>query len=1547
MTTMNEKRDPAGQQDTAVGSVAGNRVGLSSRSNFPAMSEESFGGEAKEPMESELSEDVQQLGITSHAGTSVDYTLMSVSIPSITVLCLMVSYTVFITALWASEFKDARNGEGKEAFEAYNPQTYEWTMIAFGVTFMVSTLQLCFERDPAKSALSFYLCYVHFCAFFSYYLLTVPGFLPVTIKHNGRGLVLGRYVEWAHTSPVLVLLCGKMAVSSQKMVVVTFALNWAMLVLGLFGELFPMPWMLYFYLASVFCLFLVSKNLWWMFESAMREDTLNLNRNIVRVTRLLCLVLWWMFGVVWVVAQMNAISMETEEVLYQVLDLATKAMFSSALLLGNYHTLEQRRIVAMIALEEWKRVKLIRELRNALTHKDRFLSSMSHELRTPLNGIIGLSDSVLDGACGAIDKKLRSSILTIRNSGARLQALINNILDTTSFCGNSYELHKEKVNVHEIVDDVMFLLRPLVRQGVQLVNNIDADAVGLLGDRACIIQILYSLLGNSVKFTEKGSITVYGQLCQNDTLMAISVADTGIGIAEANLKGIFAAFQQVDMSLTRKYGGTGLGLSLVEHLVGAHGGVIEVKSKAGFGTVFTFTLPVVPSAQSQEKSLISARPSTLSLDEEPIMDAHRTHEILVVDANPEVHMKLVLLLPHCTVIKTSTSEEARSILAEHVANRSPPSLVAINVKLTPEDGYSLCKLIRETYPQLDIPVILMHEAREEPDLERGREVGGTDFLALPIERQELLQCVQPFLLQMETPGSFALLRTLAPSWVDTQAAEVYYTHATILAVGVIGLGSISKDEFSAKLEVIHSLYVAFDELLDEQDVVKLESNGEVYLVMKGIQMQREPATDGKGGSSSSSSSTFLGTSHRQRHHNARTMLDLAAKMGKAAAALQGPDSFKGGVKLKMGVASGPLCSRELGLRPTGPCYFGDALDYARHLERLLSSSGMLMAESTYSLLEDGTQGKSPYEMQEVDCPAVANGATPLKCYECRMPFSDSLLQFSELGMSWRRCMGKMGGGIEDYDTGNEALEDHMLTSDERRVTSGSSFLSDEDSFTKSSSQAVGGADSATSLAETKVGAWLSINEAEDQRRDHDLLASLKERMQMLDLDSWQSRARMEEVMAQASYREAFYEEETQKMMSAIKLLNDEVIHLQQREKMLLEAMPPHETTMHRDQDVHYPDGGPDWEGRLLYPAPIHARTIPGSTHGSGIWRGVGIPGANATGTVYDPSLGPRRRKPHSFDDRAFLHPRAAQDMSMGGGVPSPPLPRGGRMPSPGGQPPRATGGAIPTANLPNVGDSSHGPVYNTVTNNNGLGSPGYLARDPAGTGASMTPGPPGGAGQQRALRHSITLPVGAAANGANNSGSKPSEPHANSTNNSSSGFGGKGYASHPGGGVPPPGDVSARRWSLPAMFPGPDMHRSAPITTGRARPGPLSVDVGGPGGMEGGSGVPVGSSSGGNDFVGSPVSSRGSPRVGTLRGREAAGQPAPGPASNAATELLMFLQNMQLEHYFELLHKEAVSVEMLPHMDDHELRQMGIVSMGARMRLRGGATAYLSGTGPL
>jgi len=242
---------------------------------------------------------------------------------------------------------------------------------------------------------------------------------------------------------------------------------------------------------------------------------------------------------------------------------------------------------AMLYAEQLEVADRLREVDRL---KSEFLASMSHELRTPLNSIIGFADVLLEGIDGPLNDRMSEDVTLIRDSGKHLRTLIGEILDMSKIEAGVMELYYDDINVAELAEEIAAHARALAKgKKLDIDVDISTELQTIEADRTRLTQILFNLMGNAVKFTEEGKVTLTLE-DRNGDLLA-SVRDTGIGIKKEDIPTIFEQFRQIDGSLTRKAGGTGLGVPISKSLVELHGGEMWVESEPGEGSVFSFTIP--------------------------------------------------------------------------------------------------------------------------------------------------------------------------------------------------------------------------------------------------------------------------------------------------------------------------------------------------------------------------------------------------------------------------------------------------------------------------------------------------------------------------------------------------------------------------------------------------------------------------------------------------------------------------------------------------------------------------------------------------------------------------------------------------------------------------------------------------------------------------------------------------------------------------------------------------------------------------------------------
>jgi signal transduction histidine kinase len=240
-----------------------------------------------------------------------------------------------------------------------------------------------------------------------------------------------------------------------------------------------------------------------------------------------------------------------------------------------------------------------RELEIATKHKSQFLANMSHELRTPLNAILGYTELILDNIYGDVPEKIKEVLERLGKNGRHLLGLINDVLDLSKIEAGQLTLSLNEYSMGEVVQTVLTSVEALAAEKkLGLKARVPPDLSVARGDEQRIAQVLLNLLGNAIKFTEQGEITV--EVTDSDEMFLVSVADTGSGLSEIDQKTIFEEFQQADGSSTREKGGSGLGLSISKKIVAMHGGRIWVESNVGKGSTFRFTLPVRVERQRDE-----------------------------------------------------------------------------------------------------------------------------------------------------------------------------------------------------------------------------------------------------------------------------------------------------------------------------------------------------------------------------------------------------------------------------------------------------------------------------------------------------------------------------------------------------------------------------------------------------------------------------------------------------------------------------------------------------------------------------------------------------------------------------------------------------------------------------------------------------------------------------------------------------------------------------------------------------------------------------------
>jgi DNA-binding response OmpR family regulator/nitrogen-specific signal transduction histidine kinase len=381
--------------------------------------------------------------------------------------------------------------------------------------------------------------------------------------------------------------------------------------------------------------------------------------------------------------------------------------------------------------------------------KDDFLATTSHELRTPLHGIIGLTESLADGSLGQVSGAQKENLELIRSSASHLTTLVNEILDFSRLRAGRTDLYVEKTRVEDIAATVVSLLKQSAAQkGVRLELE-TKNAPEISADRNRLRQVLINLVGNAVKFTEKGEIRVTVEPSP-DGGVRVAVRDTGRGIAAKDLARMWNPFEQAEDPDTRKTGGTGLGLAITKYLVELHGGTIRAESEPGKGSAFIFEMPAEPPSRGIQKAeprlpevhekAAAFTPGLASTGAEA-REAYRPRrgvssaEILAVDDDP-VSLRVVENLCRVVgydIVTASSGPGALAIMEERDID-----LVLLDLMLPGMSGFEVCQKMRSSDRLKHVPVIMVTARDAAGDLIRGFSTGANDYVTKPFNREELL-----------------------------------------------------------------------------------------------------------------------------------------------------------------------------------------------------------------------------------------------------------------------------------------------------------------------------------------------------------------------------------------------------------------------------------------------------------------------------------------------------------------------------------------------------------------------------------------------------------------------------------------------------------------------------------------------------------------------------------------------------------------------------------------------------------------------------------------
>ncbi|WP_313894022.1 ATP-binding protein [Psychrobacillus sp.] len=463
------------------------------------------------------------------------------------------------------------------------------------------------------------------------------------------------------------------------------------------------------------------------------------------------------------------------KVMYYPIDLILSVAFLAAVWFRHYHQLH---------VETKKQAK---KLQQADKFKDEFLANTSHELRNPLHGILNMSQAVLERERGTLEAKSLSDMEVVLSVGRRMSLLLDDLLDATSLKEGGPKLQLKPFFIQTVISGVVDMLQFMMEgKSIRVINGIPDSFPPLFADENRVIQIVFNLLHNAVKYTNEGEITIEGYVKGKNA--HIVILDTGIGMDEETMQNVFTPYEQGHHSESVIKGGLGLGLGIAKQLVELHEGTLQAHSTLGTGSEFTFTLPIsdapiandVSASDDSVKLVVAETLSQLEAQQELVDDLPR---ILVVDDDP-INLQVInsiLSSDHYEILTVTSGEKA--LVALHAKEWD---LVISDVMMPQMSGYELTQKIRKIFSMTELPVLLLTARSQSTDIEKGFLSGANDYVTKPVDALELRSRVRT--LTSVKRSMHERLRMEA-AWLQAQIQPhfLFNTLNTVIALSEIDL----------------------------------------------------------------------------------------------------------------------------------------------------------------------------------------------------------------------------------------------------------------------------------------------------------------------------------------------------------------------------------------------------------------------------------------------------------------------------------------------------------------------------------------------------------------------------------------------------------------------------------------------------------------------------------------------------------------------------------------------------------------------------------------